>query len=197
MFESPALNLLTGAFIAGIVGVVTAFAVRLIDNAFRRRTVARAIFTEMIQALNYMIAAVGYIDNVTRLTDAKLSTLPTEIVRMMRPLDRKILPTMGEAVGYLSPGALNNAIAFEGTMESESRRMGEPIFNTPGSLISVQELRNRICGALALVADNAEVVAGDAYRWRQNMHEANRRIIDQARELAETADLTPEDDRAH
>ena len=196
MFESPALNLLTGAFLAGIVGVVTAFAVRLIDNAFRRRTVALAIFTEMIQALNYMIAAVVFIDNVTRRTDGKLSTLPTEIVRMLRPLDRKILPAMGEAVGYLSPDALNSAVAFEGTMESESRRMGEPMFNTPGSRISAQDLRNRICGALTLVADTAEVVAGDAYGWRQNMHEANRRIINQARQLAETADPTPEGDKS-
>ncbi len=196
MFESPALNLLTGAFLAGIVGVVTAFAVRLIDNAFRRRTVARAIFTEMIQPLVHMSAAVEYINDVARGRDPRFTPLPPEIIRMMRPLDRKILPAMGEAVGYLSPGALNNAVAFEGTMESESRRMGEPKFDTPDSLISLQELRNRICGALTLVADNAEVIAGDAYRWPQNMDEANRRIIDQARELAETADLTPEGDRS-
>ena len=131
MFENPALNLLTGAFIAGIVGVVTAFFVRLIHNRFRRRTVARAIFTEMIQALNHMSAAVGYFDKVSRFRDPKFTTLPPEIVRMMRPLDRKILPAMGEAVGYLSPGALNSAIAFEGTMDSESRRMREAKFDTP------------------------------------------------------------------
>lgn len=200
MFESPALNLLTGAFIAGIVGVVTAFVVQLMKNASRRRTVARAIFTEMIQALNYMTAGVeyidGYIDEVARFRDAKLSTLPPEIVRMMRPLDRKILPAMGEAVGYLSPDALISAVAFEGIMESESRRMGEQKFGTPGSRISVQELRNRICGALALVADTAEVVAGDTYRWRQNMHEANRRIIDQARQLANTAEPMPGADKS-
>jgi len=176
--------------------VVTAFAHRLIDDRFRRRKVARAIFTEMIQALVHMSAAVEYIDNVIRVTDAKLSTLPPEIVRMMRPLDRKILPAMGEAVGYLSPDALISAVAFEGIMESESRRMGEPKFDTPGSRISVQELRNRICGALALVANTAEVVAGDTYRWRQNMHEANRRIIDQARQLANTAEPMPGADKS-
>ncbi len=195
MFESPALNLLTGAFIAGIVGVVTAFAVRLIDNAFRRRTVARAIFTEMIQALVHMSAAVKYLDKITRYKDPKSHTLSPEMVRRMRPLDRKILPSMGEAVGYLSPSALNNAIAFEGTMETESRVMLEAKFDTSDSRITVQEFRNRICLALTLVADNAEAVAGDAYRWRQNMHEANRRIIDQARQLAETADPAPEGDR--
>ncbi len=74
--------------------------------------------------------------------------------------------------------------------------MGEPKFDTPDSLISLQELRNRICGALTLVADNAEVIAGDAYRWPQNMDEANRRIIDQARELAKTADPMPGDDKS-
>ncbi len=194
MFESPALNLLTGAFLAGIVGVVTAFAVRLIDNGFRQRTVARAIFTEMIQALNHMIAAVGYLDKITRFRDPESHTLPPEIVRRMRPLDRKILPAMGEAVGYLSPSALNNAIAFEGTMETEGRIMLEAKFDTSDSRITVQEFRNRLCLALTLVADNAEVVAGDAYGWRQNMDGANRRVIDAAREAAETADPTPEGD---
>ncbi len=196
MFESPGFNLLTGAFLAGIVGVVTAFVARLIENAFRRRRVARAIFTEMIQALNQMISAVGYIDQLIRFKDPRFSTFPTEIIRMMRPLDRNILPAIGEGVGYLSSDALNAAVAFEGTMESESRRMREPSFDAPNSRISAKELRNRICWSLRLVADNADVVAGDAYGWRQNMHEANRRIIDQARELAKTADPMPGDDKS-
>ena len=114
----------------------------------------------------------------------------------MRPLDRSILPALGEGVGYLSSGALNNAVAFEGTMQSESRRMGEPSFDDPKTQITAQELRNRICQSLSLVADYAEVVAGDAYRCQQRMHEANHQIINQARELAKTADPTPGGDEA-
>ena len=197
MPENPAFNLLAGAFLAGIVGVVTAFIVELIKNASRRQKVARAIYTEMIQALNHMIAAVGYIDNTDRPVDPESHTIPTEIMRMMRPLDRRILPALGEGVGYLSSNALNNAIAFEGTMESESRRMREPSFETPGSRISAKELRNRICWSLTLVANNAEVVASDAYwRW-QEMPSGNRKIIDQARELANTADSIPEGEKAN
>ena len=193
MFENPEFNLLAGALLAGIVGVATAFIVRLIENAFRRRSVARAIFTEMIQALNQGIYAVGFIDKACRFKDPNFSTVHTEIVRMLRPLDRNILPTLGEGMGCLSPDALISAVAFEGTMESESRRMGEPSFDTPESRITAKELRNRICWSLNSVADCAEVVAVDAYRGRQKMHEENSRIINQARELAKTADPPPGD----
>ena len=191
MFKDPGLNMLAGAFLAGIVGVVTAIVVGRIDNASRRKRVARAIFTEMIQSLNQMISVVGYIDKLTRYRDAKWSGVPAEIVRMMRPLDRSILPALGEGVGYLSSDALNSAVAFEGAMQSESRRMGEPSFDDPKTQITAQELRNRICASLSLVADYAEVVAADAYRCEEGMHEANRQIIDQARELAKTADPIP------
>ena len=187
MLKDPVVSIIVGAFLAGIVGVVTAFCTKLIDNAFRRRTVARAIFTEMIQALNQMIAAVGYIDELSRYKDLKLSTVPAELVRMMRPLDRKILPALGDGVGFLTSDALSCAVAFEGTMESESRRMREPKFDTPESQITAMELRNRICWTLSLIADYAEVVAGNAYP-RQKMYEANRQIINQARQIAKTAD---------
>ncbi len=196
LFKDPGFSLFAGAFLAAIFGVGTAFLVRLIDNAFRRRTVARAIFTEMIQALNYMISAVGYIDSRSRDEDIKFSTIPTEIVRMMRPLDRNILPALGEGIGYLSSNALNHAVAFEATMESESRRMREPSFDTPDSRITAKELRNRICWALSLVADNAEVVAVDANKWRKKMHEANRHVISQARELVKTSDQPPVGDKS-
>ena len=196
MFEDPGLNMLAGAFLAGIVGVLTAVIVRLIDNASRRQRVARAIFTEMIQALNQMISTVGYIDKISRYKNPKMSLINPEIVRLMRPLDRSILPALGEGLGYLSSDALNSTVAFEGTMQSESRRMREPSFDQPDSQITVTELRNRICWSLSLVADYAEVVAGDAYRRQKRMHEANHQIIDQARELAKTAEPRPGENEA-
>ena len=143
-----------------------------------------------------MISAVDYIDRFSRFRDPKISLIPTEIIRMMRPLDRNILHALGQDLGHLSSYALNSAIAFDGTMETDSRRMREPSFDAPNSSITAKELRNRICWNLRLVADNADVVAGDAYGWRQNMHEGNRRIIDQARELAKTADTMPGDDKS-
>ena len=191
MPESPALNLLIGAFLAGIFGVATAVVVELIKNAFRRRTIARAIFTEMIQAINQMLAAVGYLDKLTRYKDPEMNTVPTEIVRMMRPLDRKIVPVLGEAVGYLSSSALSSAVAFEGTMDSESRRMREPTFDEPGSRVTAKELRNRICWSMSLVIDFAEIMANDAFGWWREMGEAECKIIDQARKVAKSGDPPP------
>ena len=93
MFESPALNLLTGAFIAGIVGVVTAFAGRLIHNRFRRRTVARAIFTEMIQALNHMSAAIEYLDKITQFRDPSPTHFPLKLSEGCAPwIEKYFLP---------------------------------------------------------------------------------------------------------
>lgn len=195
MFETPGFNLLVGAFLAGIVGLVTGFFARRIENASRRRRMARAIFTEMIQALTQMMSVVDYIDRFSRFRDPKISSIPTEIIRMMRPLDRNILHALGQDLGHLSSYALNSAIAFDGTMETESRRMREPDFDKPDSRITAQELRNRICRSLSLVADNAEVVAGDAYGRQKKMHGEDRLRIDRAREIAQTGDPMPGDNK--
>lgn len=75
--------------------------------------------------------AVGHIDCLARYKDPHTTTVPTKIVRMMRPLDRKTLPTLGVGVRDLSSNALNAAIAFEGTMKLETRRMHEIGFDDP------------------------------------------------------------------
>ncbi len=196
MFETPGFNLLAGAFLAGIVGLVTGFFARRIENAARRQRVASAIFTEMMQVLEYLILVVDQIDRMCRYRDPTMTMIPTEIIRMMRPLDRNILHALGQDLGHLSSYALNSAIAFDGTMETESRRMREPDFDKPDSRITTQELRNRICRSLSLVADNAEVVAGDAYGRQKKMHGEDRLRIDRARELAKTADPMPGDDKS-
>ena len=195
MFESPGFDMVTGAFLAGIVGVATALFIRQIENAGRRRRVASAILADMIQTLNVMIATVGHIDRLTRIKDPKNSTVPNEIVRMLRPLDRHVLSALGEGVGYLSSDALNNAVAFGGTMEAQDREMRETDFDAMKSRITAWELRNRICWALSLVGNNAEGVADDAYGWWQSMPGENRQIIDEAGELAKTGDPKPVDDK--
>lgn len=196
MFENPGFNLLAGAFLAGIVGVFTAWITRYFENAARRQRVASAIFAEMMQVIEYLILVVDQIDRMCRYRDPTMTMIPTEIIRMMRPLDRNILHALGQGVGYLSTDALNAAVAFDGTMETESRRMREPDFDKPGSRITAQELRNRICRSLSLVADNAEVVADDAYGRQKKMHGEDHLRIDRARELAKTADPMPGDDKS-
>ncbi len=73
----------------------------------------------------------------------------------------------------------------------DQRSYRATLFASSWSICSVM-----ICWSLSLVADYAEVVAGDANRRQKRMHEANHQIIDQARELAKTAEPRPGENEA-
>lgn len=136
----------------------------------KRRSVAKAVLREMMQAVNQLAVAQRVLDEASRYQAAGHPTLTIANLRYMRPFTRRVWMAMGDSLSALSEHALSHAVAFDGTTQMLERQFDAetqgniagqaPIHACKGLARYVREYLCTIEPDLLAVAEDAEEVGG-------------------------------------
>lgn len=136
----------------------------------KRRSVAKAVLREMMQAVNQLAVAQRVLDEAARYQKQFHPTLTTANLRYMRPFARRLWMSMGNSLSALSEHALSHAVAFDGTtqmlerqfeVEAEGDAAGQAsIYACKGLALYVREYLCTIEPNLLAVAEDAEEIGG-------------------------------------
>lgn len=136
----------------------------------KRRSVAKAVLREMMQAVNQLAAAQRVLDEASRYATDYHPVLTRAQLQHIRPFARRLWMSMGDSLSSLSEHALSHAVAFDGTTQMLERTFDMEVRSDLGGqapitvckllAIKVRDYLFAIEPNLLAVAEDAEEIGG-------------------------------------